>query len=379
METTFDISSLQATSQGDVSETSQRPGKHQQGRRMSNVTALPNSGGHDYRIVTLKEFLDDPTIKPRRELLGPWLAQRGLVLLYAPTGIGKSWFAAGVAAAVASGGSFGGYTADRPSRVLYIDGEMDPSDLQSRFGMIAGASEGTDAELVAENVSLFARHHQPPSVKFPNFGDPGDRRAILDLIRQQRPHLVVLDNLSTLSSVADENAAQAWDPVLELLQDIKPLGSAVLVVHHSNKAGGSYRGSSKIAVLFDTIMSLKEDPEAAGVNGAAFLWTFEKARKLGVDVHKGVAGRLEDGRWHWDTRYDAELAKLAALVRSRTFKTQGELAEHIGVSKGEISKRLRDADTAGILSKEDRDRCFQIAKDEEEQMREGEPGSEPQF
>ncbi len=343
----------------------------------SNLTPLPTPGSKDYRVVKLKDFLADTTIRPRRELLGPWLAERGLVLLYAPTGIGKSWFAAGVAAAVASGGAFGGFQAERPCKVLYIDGEMDPADLQDRLGMIAEATEGTNTELVAENVDLFARHYQPfAGPRFPNFGDPEDRSKILALIRLHRPHLVILDNLSTLSSVADENAAEAWDPVLEVLQEIKRLGSAVLVVHHSNKAGGSYRGSSKIAVLFDTIMSLKTDPEASIVNGASFLWTFEKARRLGVDMHKGVAGRLEDGRWTWDTRYDAELAKLVGLVRSHQFTTQGELAAHTGLSTGEVSKRLSRADAAGLLSVEDRKKCFQIAKDEVELRNEGVSGDE---
>lgn len=304
-----------------------------------NVHRLSASGSTDYRIVKLKEFLADTTVRPRRELLGPWLAERGLVLLYAPTGIGKSWFAAGIAAAVASGGEFGGYKAEGAFRVLYVDGEMDPSDLQDRLGMIAAASEGTDAGLVAENLSLFARHHQPPhGLKFPNFGDPEDRKSILDVVRERRPHLVILDNLSTLSSVADENAAEAWDPVLETLQEIKRMGSAVLVVHHSNKAGGSYRGSSKIAVLFDTIMRLKPDPDALGVHGASFLWTFEKARRLGVDMAKGVAGRLENDRWSWDTRYDAELAKLVGLVRSLDFKSQRDLAAHLTMSKPSCSR-----------------------------------------
>jgi biotin operon repressor len=319
----------------------------------------------------LGEFLDDESVRPRKELLGPWLAERGLVLLYAPTGIGKSWFAAGVAAAVAGGGTFGGYRAEEAGRVLYIDGEMDPSDLKERLAMIASASEGTDPGKVACNIALFARHHQPPAAPpFPNLGDPGDREKFMMLIRHLRPALVVLDNLSTLASVAEENAAETWDPVLDTLQEMRRAGSAVLVVHHSNKSGGSYRGSSKIGVLFDSIMHLRPDPETPAATGASFIWGFEKARRLGVDVHRAVAGRLENGVWAWDTRIDANLMLIVQLVKSGQFRTQTELAQHLGVSAPALSKDLTRLDKAGVLTREERKKHFDAAKEEETLMKE---------
>lgn len=319
-----------------------------------------STGG--FKIRSLGHLLDDDSIRPRGRLLGNWLPERGLVLLYAPTGIGKSWLSQGIAAAVACGGSFGGFNAPLARRVLYIDGEMDVADLKSRFGTISKADDMLDVELLRENVMLFARHDQSDDTVFPNFSDPADRDRILSVIRKRRPHLVVLDNLSTLSSVSDENAAASWDAFLDMLQDLKRLGTAVLVVHHANKAGGSYRGSSKIAVLFDAIMRLQEDPAAIGFNGAAFLWTFEKARMLDPETKAGISGRLEEGRWVWERRYDSGLHRIVAAVKSLDYTTQKELADALDISPGELSKQLKQAATAGLLSVDDRKRYFAEAK-----------------
>lgn len=190
------------------------------------------------------------------------------------------------------------------------------------------------------------------------------------LVRELRPSLIILDNLSTLASVGEENAAETWDPVLDTLQEMRRAGSAVLVVHHSNKSGLSFRGSSKIAVLFDSIINLTPDPDAPVGGGAAFLWSFKKARRLGVAVDTTIAGHLADGVWTWDTRVDAELKRIAQHVRSRKFKTQTELAAHLGITAVALSRALAKLDKAGVLPLDERKKHFDAARDEEQLMKE---------
>src|SRR4051812_28037389 len=60
-------------------------------------------------------------IAPRQLLLSPWLPEKGLTMLVAERGIGKTWIALNVAVAVATGGSFLGWKAPQARRVLYID------------------------------------------------------------------------------------------------------------------------------------------------------------------------------------------------------------------------------------------------------------------
>src|ERR1700749_2516983 len=74
-------------------------------------------------------------LPPRSDLLPPWLASDTAALVYGPPGIGKSFLALGVAWAVASGGSFLGWRAPRPRRVLYVDGEMGAAEIGDRLAL----------------------------------------------------------------------------------------------------------------------------------------------------------------------------------------------------------------------------------------------------
>lgn len=318
------------------------------------------------RIRPLGDLLNDDTIKPRQQLCGPWLLERGLAMVFAPTGVGKSWFAMGVAAAVSSGGTFGHWSAPEPRRVLYIDGEMDAADIKARFGDIIDAAEGGDRKLIAENIHLYARNDQPEGdTSFPDFGNPEHTERILGHIRRVRPHLVLLDNLSTLATVDDDNAADAWDDFLKLLLRIKGLGAAVLVIHHANKGGTEYRGSSKIPVLFDAVLRLQPDPSAHDVDGAAFLLDFTKARMLTADTGKTFNVAFADGVWRWGTFVDKDLRELVQRVLGGEFRTREEAAAALGLgSKGTVTKRLQRAVDAGITTRAAIDAAFRSAREE---------------
>jgi hypothetical protein len=78
---------------------------------------------------------------PAREmLLAPFLPSKGLAMLFAGRGIGKTWLGLNIAHAVAGGGSFLRWQASRPCRVCYVDGEMPAGALKDRYA--AGFSRG---------------------------------------------------------------------------------------------------------------------------------------------------------------------------------------------------------------------------------------------
>lgn len=289
-------------------------------------------------------------------------------MVFAPTGVGKSWLTMAVAAAVAGGGTFGHWSAPEPRRVLYIDGEMDMSDLKSRFQSIVTAATEADPITIAGNVVLYARHDQPEGdTSFPDFGDAEHVERIIRLVRQVRPALVILDNLSTLATVDDDNAADAWDDFLKLLQRIRGVGAAVLVVHHANKNGDQYRGSSKIPVMFDALVRLRPDPRPALTGGAAFLLDFTKTRMLTEDAGKTFNVAFAGEQWHWDTLVSPDVHDLVRRILSGEFGTQNEAAQALGKAKGTISKMLRDARTAGIVTQKEIDDALQAARDDSDE------------
>jgi len=274
-------------------------------------------------------------------------------MVFAPTGVGKSWFAMGVAAAVAGGGSFGHWSAPEPRRVLYIDGEMDTSDLKGRFQAAISAARDTKAEMIGQNIILYARHDQPEGdTSFPDFGSDEHIERILQRVRQVRPQLVVLDNLSTLATVDDTNAASAWDPFLKLLQRIRGAGAAVLVVHHANKGGETYNGSSKIPVMFDALVRLRPRTVVFDRAGAAFLLDFVKTRMLTEDASRTFTVAFTSEGWSWDTLVSTDVRDLVRRLLDGEFRTQSGAAAALGKSKGEISKMLGKAYEAGITTRE---------------------------
>ena len=63
-------------------------------------------------------------IPPREGVLGDWFMEGDLGFIFAPRGLGKTWLATAMAAAIAKGGTCGPWEANTSRHVLYIDGEM---------------------------------------------------------------------------------------------------------------------------------------------------------------------------------------------------------------------------------------------------------------
>lgn len=108
-------------------------------------TDLSTSANASLFALSAEELLARD-IKPRQLLLDPILPEQGLVMLYAYRGIGKTFVALGIAAAVSSGGPFLRWTAPRVRKVLYVDGELPASTLKERLAKILAGMEGPERE-----------------------------------------------------------------------------------------------------------------------------------------------------------------------------------------------------------------------------------------
>jgi AAA domain len=75
------------------------------------------------RPLSAAEFMR-LNLPPRGLILDPILPEKGLMLLHAYRGIGKTHLALGIGYCIATGGGMVGWTAPEARRVLYLDGEM---------------------------------------------------------------------------------------------------------------------------------------------------------------------------------------------------------------------------------------------------------------
>jgi ABC-type uncharacterized transport system ATPase subunit len=134
---------------------------------------------------------------------------------------------------------------------------MQPDDLQDRFKFLFKKSNLSDREKqrLKKNLMVMARQDQDIGTEFPDLNDESGQEDILGVIREQDPQLVILDNLSTLASLDDENAASAYNGIYQFLTQLKQERSGILV-HHDRKGANKdseegYRGSSKMAAIFE--------------------------------------------------------------------------------------------------------------------------------
>ena len=91
---------------------------------------------------SLCEFLA-MELPPREYLLKPAIPKKGLVMVFAPRGIGKTFLALGIGCAVASRGKFLHWQAPKQSKVLLVDGEMAAESLQERLLGVVGSEHST--------------------------------------------------------------------------------------------------------------------------------------------------------------------------------------------------------------------------------------------
>lgn len=289
------------------------------------------------------------------------------MMVWAPSGVGKTMLTLTVALAVAGGGAVFGWTAPEPRKVLLVDGEMNIVDLQERLRSLAGTVTGFDAVAAGKNLTVVARQYQDPDAAFPDLATPEGRECVFKLIRETGADLVVLDNLSTLATLEDENDAAKMSPALAFLMRLKQAGVGCILVHHSGKAGTSFRGSSKLATTFEVILGLKSSPTVPGSFGTAMdlEWTkFRGKRSEAVEgrrVHLDEAGGVLS--WHWKLSEHEEARQLVALVKTGEYRTQAQLATKLAMSTGKLSGLKHDAFGAGLITPEEWEEYLRAGED----------------
>jgi putative DNA primase/helicase len=275
--------------------------------------AEPSAGCADNRLrpLHLTELFALP-IKPREMVLDPIIPEKGLAMLYATRGTGKTHVALGIAYAVATGSTFLKWRAARPRRVLLIDGEMPAQALRERLEQVAAAVAAetgaatpapfdiTAGDLIDRGIGDLAS----PSVQ-------AELEPWLDGVE-----LLILDNLSSLTTGLREN---------------------VLVVHHAGK-GGEQRGTSRREDVLDTSISLRRPADYAPTEGARFEVHIEKGRGIHGEHARPFEARLAiaDGRTVWSMKEveNVERARVATLL-DLGFSIR-DIAEETGIHRSKV-------------------------------------------
>lgn len=252
--------------------------------------------------------LPDPSaIPPREWLLGTRLVRRFVSLLVAPGGVGKSALALASAASLAAGRDILDEHVHHsvPAWVLNLE---DPADeAHRRLAALMRLHGIADAELAGRLFLHHGRERRVVVAEQDGFGPVAfpDRDAVRDEASAHGIGLIVVDPFVKSHALSENDngqmdaAATAWAEVAE------HTGAAVLLVHHTRKAGAN--GPDLGAEAARGAKSLTDAARSAGVLSAM---TAAEAEQLGVAPAE---------RWR-HVRLDDAKANLAPLAAARWFR-----------------------------------------------------------
>jgi predicted ATP-dependent serine protease len=276
-------------------------------------------------------------VPPRKAIQGEWCKEGDLGFIFGQRGFGKTWLAMFYARRWAEAGK----------RVLYVDGEMALDDIRQRDAALANApAEG-----------MFYLHHEVLFHKTGtvlNLTDPAAQEALLEKCERDGIEILVLDNLSCLFTGMKENDANAWEQVLPWLLELRRKRIAVVFVAHAGR-NGQMRGTSRREDAAFWIIELTEVRSPGEVQtGARFVTRFVKNRN---------ATEKECPPMEW--QFDLPKGESHATVTSKPLSIMADfrqcievgltgatdIAEELGISKGQVSKLARQGIKAGWLRK----------------------------
>jgi putative DNA primase/helicase len=290
--------------------------------------------------IPLAKFLALP-MRPRELLLAPIIPEKGLAMLYGARGTGKTYVAHGIAHAVATGSSFLKWQAEKPRRVLLVDGEMPAQALRERLSQVAGP-EGATAPYA---IGTVPQGDAALEIIASDLLDNGVGNLASAPVQARLElwlggfDLLILDNLSSLTAALHENDGDAWSCFQQWLLRLRRRGVSVLIVHHAGK-GGEQRGTSRREDALDTTINLRRPYDYVPSEGARFEVHIEKGRTLyGADARSFEARlAIVDGRTDWtvNTVDDIEAARVAAMLEAGL--SIRDIAEETGMHRSRVHR-----------------------------------------
>ncbi len=203
------------------------------------------------------------------------LPEASTSVVFGQPGSKKTWSCLDLAVCVALGKPWFDTLATTQGAVLLVDEESGPRRLLRRLGAVIRGHLGN------AGVPIFAT-----SLHGFNFFQPVAGATVADLknlILQTQARLVVIDALADVMLGGDENAVKDAQKVFHALRQVaESTGAAILVIHHSTKANGGYRGSTAIAGAVDLLLEVTSKQGEANV-------TFETAKARDSEPQKHAA------------------------------------------------------------------------------------------
>jgi putative DNA primase/helicase len=285
------------------------------------------------RPQNINEILDLDTLA-QQEYWGRILTSSQIMMVYAPTGVGKSFFVWSLLLALATGSRFLNQNCPKPVKVLLAEGEMGLAYTKKRLGKLLPSLPYSPR---GENFRVLSKDHCGGQLW--NISNPEHQKRYNALL--ENVDVLAIDNLlsSAFPMSAKDNEFAMWERIAPWLFMIRDSGRSVILVHHTNKGGQQQMGASTKMNWLDTAIELRPPAVERAIAGTEFELRFAKTR----DVKKSDAQPIsvqfvedEDGNNHWiwspiENSQVSEVKEMKAKGMSRR-----EVAKQTGLSFQEV-------------------------------------------
>ncbi len=284
---------------------------------------------------------------PREWILTDLVQVRDTAMVHAWRGVGKSFFALGIALAVATGGDFLRFRAPRRRPVLYIDGEMPREDSQERVKRMHAGMQSDLPRPLLRFLSADLLEYGLPSLASVD-GQQAVAATLGAARKAGRPiELIVIDSKSTLCRASeDANREESWHAMQDWLLKLRREGVAQLIVHHDGK-GGQQRGTSAIEDICTQVLQLKRPEAGKAADGARFEMHYTKSRGVFGDAVAPLVAEIRNPdsdalEWLWSPVEDRRADQRREVF---TLADEGvgvrEIARRTGVARSTVADWLK--------------------------------------
>ncbi|OYD90592.1 hypothetical protein CDG76_30680 [Nostoc sp. 'Peltigera membranacea cyanobiont' 210A] len=314
---------------------------------------------------TLDELEEEVGTQGRKWLLGGILPQATTALVIADGGVGKTKFLYDLLHCIAEGKNWNGFPATADSRrVLIYQGDESKHDM-----------------LQALNKRGFKPGTQVRNKTGVRFGWNTDAMPTLyEDAAEFKPAIVMIDSLTFVNrySLYDENRTEYSRPVLELNKFAAETGITVVIVHHTNKNGGS-RGTTAVRNAVSEVIKLEKDPNPSA-NPQEKILTIEKSRSRRFPTSYRLFFNEEDFSFSLLEEVGQELGSPDNSTKDRIIKflqehankkfEAEEVAHYISTTSGNARRCLSQLARDGLVNLDERSlsgtkKLYYIARDTE--------------
>lgn len=247
---------------------------------------------NEYKIYSGEELLNMP-LQKTEFLMKPAIQEKGVTLVYAERGTGKTYYCLAMALALASGIDFIDNKCSKPVKVLYVDGEMDSYEMAHRLELLKHGFEREGKKVILENINMFLVDCQNDA-QMPILSRKSDQEILNGLIEKYSAQVIFIDNIVTLYCPNDENDASSWQKYNDFSKDQRNKGRSLVWIHHTGKvADRGPRGSASIETLLNTSIFLRKPENHKAEDGALIEVEYTKSRSIAGDDIKTRTLRLE--------------------------------------------------------------------------------------